>query len=165
MRWSELTRKLVLPEGFIAPRRLAHEDVVATVLCRGDLDDDVSGINSSLELIRRTRGGWPEGPVTPELNLADLIWHEVEFREGFSFSYVLRDSAGGYLGCAYLYPLGRRTELTEALARHDVDASWWVTSDAYAAGYYERAYDGLRRWVTEDFPFTNPHWSNLELPA
>jgi hypothetical protein len=165
VRLDRFERKLILPAGFDPPTRLAHEDVVATVLGRDDLDDDVQGINSSLELIRRTRGGdWPTEPVTPEFNFVDLVWHECEFREGFSFSYVLRDAGGGYLGCAYLYPMGRRTELTEALAAHDVDVSWWVTGGAYEAGYYERAYEGLRRWVVGDFPFTNPYWSNRELP-
>jgi hypothetical protein len=166
VRLDGFEKKLTLPEGFDPPRRLAQEDLVATVLGRDDLDDDVRGINASLELIGRTRGGgWPDGPVTPEFNLADLIWHEVEFREGFSFSYVLRDSDGGYLGCVYLYPMGRRTELTEALAHHDVDVSWWVTDDAYAAGYYERAFEALVRWVTVEFPFTAPYWSNRELPG
>lgn len=166
MRFDEFQRKLSLPNGFDPPQRLVHEDIIATVLGREDLDDDVRGINSSLELIARTRGGgWPEGPVTPEFNLADLIWHEVEFREGFSFSYVLRDAEGSYLGCAYLYPMGRRTELTEKLANHDVDVSWWVIEDAYAAGYYERSYKALQRWVIEDFPFAAPYWSNTEIPA
>jgi hypothetical protein len=136
------------------------------VLTRADLDEDVCGINASLDLIRRTRGGdWPQEPVTPEFNYVDLVWHECEFREGFSFSYVVRDSGGGYLGCAYLYPMGRRTELTESLACHDVDVSWWVTTDAYATGYYDRLYEALRRWLTEDFPFAMPYWSNLELPV
>ncbi len=165
MRIEDFTRKLNLPEGFEPPRRLTHADIVATVLGRDDLDDDVRGINSSLDVIRRTRGGdWPAEPVTEDFNYIDLVWHECEFREGFSFSYVLRDSNGGYLGCAYLYPMGRRTELTEALAEHDVDVSWWVTAAAHEAGYYELAYEGLRRWVIEDYPFTNPHWSNRELP-
>jgi hypothetical protein len=82
-----------------------------------------------------------------------------------SYSYVLRDADGGYLGCAYLYPMGRRTELTEALADHDVDVSWWVTENAYAAGHYERAFEALKRWVAVDFPFTAPHWSNREIPG
>ena len=164
--YSAFKRKLELPEGFSAPARLVHEDVVAEALRREHLSDDVRGINASLDLIRQTRGGsWPTGPVTEDYNYVDLVWHECEFREGFSFSYVLRDSDGGYLGCAYLYPMGRRTELTEELARHDVDVSWWVTEEAYEAGYYERAFEGLRRWVTEAFPFTDPHWSNREIPA
>jgi hypothetical protein len=166
VRLGEFQRKLVLPEGFDPPRRLTHEDVVATVLGREDLDDDLRAINASLDLIRRTRGGdWPDGPVTPEFDLADLIWHEVEFREGFSFSYVLRDLGGGYLGCVYLYPMGFRTQLDEALVHHDVDVSWWVTAEAYERGYYERVYEGLRRWVTEEYPFADPYWSNAEIPA
>ncbi len=166
MRLDKFQRQLTLPDGFDPPRRLEHDGIVATVLGREDLDDDIRGINTSLELIARTRGGgWPEGPVTPEFNLDDLIWHEVEFREGFSFSYVLRDDDGVYLGCAYLYPMGRRTELTEALAHHDVDVSWWVTGDAYEAGDYERVYEALKRWVTVDFPFSAPYWSNSEIPG
>ena len=71
-----------------------------------------SSTSISAAKIRRTRGGdWPEEAVTPEFDLADLIWHEVEFRDGYSYSYTLRDAEGGYLGCAYLYPMGRRTEL------------------------------------------------------
>jgi RimJ/RimL family protein N-acetyltransferase len=165
-RIGEFSRKLVLPEGFAPPRRLVHEDVVATVLGREDLDDDVRGINGSLDLIRRTRGGdWPEEPVTTDFNFVDLVWHECEFREGFSYSYVLRDAGGRYLGCAYLYPMGRRTELTDELVHHDVDVSWWVTADAYEAGYYARAYAGLRRWVADEFGLTDPYWSNRELPG
>ena len=165
VRLDEFTRNLVLPEGFEPPERLVHGEIVATVLGREDLEEDMEGINSSLELIRRTHGGdWPAEPVTAEFNYVDLVWHECEFRERFSFSYVLRDSGGGYLGCAYLYPMGRRTPLTEELAEHDVDVSWWVTQDAHAAGFYERAYRALRGWVVEDYPFTNPHWSNRELP-
>lgn len=165
MQLSAFERKLVLPAGFDPPRRLLHEDLVATVLGREDLDDDVRGINSSLEVIRRTRGGgWPESAVSPEFNYIDLIWHECEFRERFSFSYVVRDTHEVYLGCAYLYPLGRRTELSEEIVHHDVDVSWWVTGDAYAAGWYEKLHAALRRWVSEDFPFTDPYWSNRELP-
>jgi hypothetical protein len=162
----KFVKKLVLPDGFDPPPRLTHGDVVATVLGREDLDDDVRGINASLELIRRTRGGeWPKEPVTPELDYVDLVWHECEFRERSSFSYVIRNSEGDYLGCAYLYPMGRRTELSEALMGHDVDVSWWVTAEAYEAGYYEKVFEGLRRWVTEDFPFTAPYWSNREIPV
>ena len=30
-------------------------------------------------------------------------------REGGSFTYAVYDSRGRYLGCCYLYPMGRRT--------------------------------------------------------
>ena len=165
MEYARFVKSISLPPGFTAPRTLTFEDIVATALSRSDLDDDVRGINSSLELIARTRGGgWPTGPVDDEFNYVDLVWHEQEFREQTSFAYVVREAdGGGYLGCAYLYPVGRRTPLSEELLDRDVDVSWWVTEAAYEQGYYEKLYRALERWVVEDFPFRAPHYSNAEI--
>src|SRR5215468_6827685 len=126
MDYAQLTKKLVLPDGAAVPTRLAFDDLVATVLGRRDLADDVRGINASLALIQETRGGgWPTEPVSDEFDYIDLVWHECEFREGYSYSYVVRTDAGGYVGCCYLYPMGRRTPLTAELLDCDVDVSWW----------------------------------------
>lgn len=147
------------------PRELAFEGLRAAVLSRGDLEDDVRGINGSLALILRTRGGgWPTEAVTAEGNYMDLVWHETEFREGYSYSYVVRDEEGGYLGCAYLYPVGRRTPLSEELLDCDVDVSWWVTAEAYAEGRYVELYRALRHWIGDALPFERPHFSNSEIP-
>jgi hypothetical protein len=163
--YSDFVKKLALPPGYTAPARLVHEDLVARAISREDLHDDVKGINASIELIRRTRGGdWPSEPVTEEFNFVDLVWHELEFREGDSFTYAVYDADGGYLGCAYLYPLGRRKPLTAELLRFDVDVSWWVTPEAYERGYYERLYRALGQWLAEDFPFDAPYYSNAEIP-
>ena len=166
MDYRGLIKSLDLPAGYAAPSELRYEDVRARALGREDLRDDVRGINASIELIQRTRGGgWPTEPVTEEFNYVDLVWHELEFREGYSFSYAVYDDAGGYLGCCYLYPMGRRTALTEELLAHDVDVSWWVTPDAYERGYYVTLYDALRNWVTDAFPFRHPYYSNAEIPG
>lgn len=165
MEYANLVKKLPLPPGFSAPRTLTHEDVVARAISRADLRDDVRGINASLELIRRTRGGaWPTEPVTEEFNFVDLVWHELEFRDGISYTYALYDTGGAYLGCCYLYPMGRRRELTEELLAYDVDVSWWVTPEAYDRGYYEKVYHALQRWLAEEFPFGEPYYSNAQLP-
>jgi hypothetical protein len=165
MDLTGLVKSLSVPPGFDPPRELAYEDIRASVLSRGDLDDDVRGINASVDLIARTRGGgWPTGPVDADDNYADLVWHELEFREGYSYSYVVRRDDGRYLGCCYLYPVGRRVALTEELLRHDVDVSWWVTAEAYEQGYYTTLYDALRHWVVTDYPFGSPYFSNRELP-
>jgi hypothetical protein len=165
MDYAPFVKKLQLPPGFDAPATLTYEDIVATALSRSDLHDDVRGINSSLELIARTRGGgWPTGPVDDDFNYIDLVWHEQEFREQVSFAYVVRDAGGDYLGCAYLYPVGRRALLSEALLDRDVDVSWWVTGPAYDRGYYDKLYRALGRWVVEDFPFSAPLYSNAEIP-
>jgi hypothetical protein len=166
MDYASLIRKLRLPPGFVAPTRLTHEDLEARAISRADLHDDVRGINASIALIGRTRGGgWPTEPVTEEFNFVDLVWHELEFREGTSFTYAVYDSGGGYLGCCYLYPMGRRTELSERLLGYDVDVSWWVTPDAYERGDYDKLYRALRRWLAEDFPFATPYYSNAEIPG
>jgi RimJ/RimL family protein N-acetyltransferase len=108
----------------------------------------------------------PPGYVAPtELTYDDLVWHEVEFRDGTSFTYAVFDNDGGYLGCCYLYPMGRRDPLSEDLVRHDVDVSWWVTAEAYEQGYYAKLHEALTRWVVTEFPFTSPYFSNRELPA
>jgi hypothetical protein len=163
--YEGLVKSLRLPSGFTPPTELTCTDLRATALSRADLADDVRGINAGLELIRRTRGGeWPTEPVTDDVDFVDLVWHELEFREGYSFSYAVYDAAGGYVGCCYLYPMGRRTPLTEELIHHDVDVSWWVTPEAYDRGHYVTLYRALSRWVTECFPFTAPYFSNREIP-
>jgi hypothetical protein len=165
MDYARFVKKLDLPPGFTAPARLTYDDVVASALSREHLQDDVHGINESVELIQRTRGGgWPDGPVTEEFNFVDLVWHEQEFREGTSFSYAVYEADRSYLGCCYLYPMGQRTPLSEALLEHDVDVSWWVTPDGYERGYYEKLYAALRSWVADAFPFSKPYWSNAEIP-
>jgi hypothetical protein len=159
-------KSLHVPPGVVVPRELAHDDLRARALGRADLADDVAGINSSIALIQRTRGGgWPTEPVSDEINYVDLVWHELEFREQYSFAYVVRDLDEGYIGCCYLYPMGRRTPLTEDLLAHDVDVSWWVTTDAYAAGYYEKLHVALQHWLAEALPFSAPYFSNREIPT
>jgi len=168
MEYDGLVKSLQTPPGFRAPAELAYDDIRARAISRADLRDDVRGINASLEIIRRTRGGgggWPTEPVTEEFNYVDLVWHELEFREGYSFAYAVYDAEGQYLGCCYLYPMGRRTPLTPELLAHDVDVSWWVTPDAYERGYYTKLYAALQHWVIQDYPFTNPYYSNQEIPA
>ncbi|TDD12063.1 GNAT family N-acetyltransferase [Nonomuraea deserti] len=166
MNYQNLVKRLKVPAGWTAPTELVYDDIQARALTRDHLHDDVRGINASIELIRRTRGGrWPTEPVTEDFNYVDLVWHECEFREGDSFTYAVYDTAGRYLGCCYLYPVGRRTPLTEGLLAYDVDVSWWVTPDAYAGGHYIKLYQALRHWIAISFPFTNAYYSNAEIPS
>jgi hypothetical protein len=166
MDYRLFIKKLVLPSSFETPRELTFDDIRATAISREHLQEDVKGINESIELIQRTRGGrWPTEPVTAAGNFVDLVWHEAEFRDGGSFTYVVHDLGSQYLGCCYLYPMGRRTELTEALLNHDVDVSWWVTPTAYAQGHYAKLYAALRRWLADSFPFKDPYYSNHEIPT
>jgi hypothetical protein len=164
MDYHGLVKRLSLPAGWVPPGQLDYDDIRATAISRAHLHDDVRGINASIELIRRTRGGsWPAGPVSADFNYVDLVWHECEFREGSSFTYAVYDSQDQYLGCCYLYPVGGRTPLTGELHSYDVDVSWWVTPDAYERGYYIKLYAALRHWTEIAFPFSKAYYSNAEI--
>jgi hypothetical protein len=164
--YSGLIKQIALPAEFTVPARLVFEDIVASALGREHLREDVDGINASLELIARTRGGgWPAEAVTDEGNFIDLVWHECEFRERYSFSYAIHAAGGRYLGCCYFYPLGKRTPLSEELVSSDVDVSWWVTPWAFDRGYYEKLFRALAHWGTKAFPFKTLHFSNRQIPA
>lgn len=166
MDYRRFIKRLELPAGVTPPRVLRHGDIVASAITRSHLQDDVAGINASIELIRRTRGGpWPTEPVTEDHDFVDLVWHECEFRELDSFTYAVYDTEPRYLGCCYLSPMGRRTRLTEHLLDFDVDVSWWVTPAAYERGYYTTLSRALQHWLAIDFPFWRPYYSNVEIPA
>jgi hypothetical protein len=164
--YSEFIKKLVLPPDFTMPRELVYEDIRLYTLTRTDAKDDVAGINSSLEIIRKTRGGdWPGEPMTMDFTLVYDTWHELEFEEGYSFTYVIRDADGSYLGCCYFSPMGRRTPLTKDLLTYDVDVSWWVTTSGYEQGYYAKMYKALSYWLAGTLPFKQPYYSNKEIPS
>ena len=164
MDHSDYYKKIVVPADFIAPQELQFEDIVARPLTRGDLIADMEAVNSSLETIRRTRGGsWPAEPVSEEFDLLDLAWHEREFRDGSSFAYVVHETTGRYIGCFYLYGLGHRTQLTDVLLEYQVDASWWVTETAYQEGYYSKLHHALEAWLQGEFGFSKIYYSNVEL--
>jgi len=158
-------KKFQFPSDYKVPSKLRFEDLTAKTLTRSDLKADMDAVNSSLETIRKTRGGsWPEEAVSEEFDFLDLAWHEREFRDGTSFAYVVYDNGENYIGCFYLYPMGHRTELTEELLVYDMDASWWVTADAYEKGYYEKLHKALQEWLSK-FPVNKIYYSNKELPS
>lgn len=159
----DLIKKLSLPNDFTPPVKLAYEDIVARPLTRKDLADDLSSVNSSIEIIQKTRGGaWPQEELNEDFDLLDLAWHEREFRDKTSFAYVIYTADGSYVGCFYLYPIGERTKLSDETKNYDVDASWWVTTDMYAKGYYKKLQIALQQWLNDDFPFESVYYSNKE---
>ncbi len=77
---DELSRPGQAPRparGVDPTAKLEYDDIRARAISRADNDDDVQGINASIELIRRTRGGsWPTEPVSVDFDYVDEIWHE-----------------------------------------------------------------------------------------
>lgn len=162
---KDYIKKLPLPDGFTAPERLEFEDLVARPLGRVDLDADLEGVNSSIDIIQKTRGGsWPSEKLTKEFDFLDLAWHEREFRDANSFAYVVYNVQGDYVGCVYLYAMGVRTDLSETMDQYDADVSWWVTQAQYDAGYYEKLYAAVQAWLGL-FPFAKVYYSNKVIPV
>lgn len=163
MRYELFVKQIETAEGFQAPLELRYDDILAKPLTRADLEADLRAVNSSLEIIRQTRGGsWPAELVSEEFDYLDLAWHEREFRDSNSYAYVVYNDAAEYIGCFYLYGMGHRTPLTEDLAGYQVDASWWVTTEAYRKGYYKKLQAALGEWLGKDFGFSNVYYSNRE---
>jgi len=164
MDYKVLTKRFSFPPDFSAPINFEYEDLRAKPLTRSDLHADIDAVNSSLEIIRKTRGGsWPDEAVSEEFDFLDLAWHEREFRDGDSFAYVVYDDKNNYVGCFYLYPMGYRTELSEENKSYEMDASWWVTQAAYEHGYYEKLYKAMKEWITV-FPVSSIYYSNTDIP-
>ncbi len=89
------------------------------MLTGANVEEDFDAVIQSTPVLQGLFGdAWPEG-LTLEENLTDLHWHHREFTSKRSFAWIIRDTAGTYLGCAYLYPaIGKRGA---------GDAVYWMT--------------------------------------
>ena len=114
-----------------------------------DVAKDFAAINARV-LADGTPDPWSDTPFLT--NLAELGWHETEFRMGRSFAYTMvRPDESEVVGCVYLYP--PRDE------GHDVDVRWWVTRAAWDEGLYDELERALRRWLEREWPFELPKWT------
>jgi hypothetical protein len=110
------------------------------ILTGADLEEDFDAVTRSKSVLRGLFGPtWPQG-LTLENNLIDLHWHHREFTAKRSFAWVIRNAAGGYLGCAYLFPnIGGRGQ---------AEAAYWMadTPDrlAYLAAFGSLYKDWLK---------------------
>ena len=75
-----------------------------TPLSHQFVDEDYAAVMATAPLLGGFFGSWPEG-LTREENLIDLAWHDREFTTRRSFSWIIRDGGGIYIGCFYLSPL------------------------------------------------------------
>ncbi len=91
-------------EKLEVPRTLGLGDYHLKMLTAADLEEDFDAVTRSKSVLRGLFGpDWPEG-LSLNDNLTDLHWHHREFVARRSFAWVVRDSGGTYLGCAYLFP-------------------------------------------------------------
>lgn len=74
------------------------------VLAPDCAEEDFAAVSASEARLSGLMGDdWPKG-ITWDQNHADLARHAQEFDEDIAYAWVIRDAAGGYLGCAYIKP-------------------------------------------------------------
>ncbi len=84
------------------------------------VQEDFEAVTAAAHLLNDIFDDWP-ADLTLEDNLLDLAWHEREFTSNRSFSWIIRDQAGAYLGCFYLFPeIGARGRAKAALWFADI---------------------------------------------
>ncbi len=145
-----MIKPLEIPEGFIAPN-IEKNDYRARKLSAKDVYLDYLAVMSSLKIIKKTRGGrWPTKDLSFEDDLIDLCWHQREFENQTSFAYtVMNNDETKCLGCFYLYPIGFRTSLNSENKEYNVDVSWWVIPEMYAAGFYKTLFNDVQLFLKE----------------
>ncbi len=152
----------LVPESFVVPESLETPDFRIRELTFKDAELDYEAVMSSIDIIKKTRGGtWPSPDLSFEDDQIDLAWHQREFENRTSFAYtVMSLDEKECLGCLYLYPPGYRGDTTKDA---NVDVSFWVTQDAYDNGLYPKLFAVIEDWLTQ-WPFQKIGYSNTELP-
>jgi len=91
-------------EALDMPKAMTLGSYHLGILTGVDVEEDFEAVVRSEPVLKGLSGNtWPEG-LTLDENLTDLHWHHREFTSKRSFAWIIRDAAGTYLGCAYLYP-------------------------------------------------------------
>lgn len=153
-----------VPSEFQVPEKLEASEFIIRKLCFSDADLDYRAVMSSVDIIKKTRGGsWPSPELSFVEDQIDLGWHQREFKNKTSFAYTVMSVDGKEcLGCLYLYPPGYRDETSK---HADVDVSFWVTQAAYDKGLYVTLYKTLNDWLKSTWPFKKIIYTNKEIPA
>jgi hypothetical protein len=153
-----------IPDDFIIPEKLETDKFLFRKLCYADAKLDYEAVMSSIDIIHQTRGGtWPTPELTYLDDQIDLAWHQREFEFRSTFAYTIMNLADTEcLGCLYIYPAGFRDEKSLS---GDADVSFWVTQESYDSGLYPIAYQTLRDWLRQDWPFENPIFTNKLIPT
>lgn len=157
--------KPFVPEYFDVKEVVELDEYVLKKLSVDDVELDYQAVMSSIDIIKKTRGGtsWPFPEMTLEFDRIDLCWHQTEFDYRCSFAYKISNlEKNKYLGCIYIYPPNKPwLEYPEGT---DAVVNYWVTQEAYLEGLYPKVFKSLKKWIANDWPFHQVHYSNIEIP-
>ena len=152
----------LVPHGFAVPATLEHPRFRLRMLTIHDLVKDYEAVMVSVAHLQSTYsaiwgGDWPAG-LTLEEDLIDLGWHQREFTLRTSFAYtMMTPDESRCLGCLYINPTRR--------GGHDASVTMWVRADELASGLDAILEAEARRWIAQDWPFSNPAFPGRSIPA
>lgn len=147
---------MFVPEAFAIPEVLETDAFRLRMLSVADAVKDYDAVMTSIAHLRTTFAysrqhsvfseGWPSDDLSLMDNVADLGWHQVEFKRRSSFAYtVMTTDESQCLGCVYILPA----------ERYSVDAEiyLWVRQSAYDKGFDPVLFQVVKRWIAEAWPF------------
>ena len=114
-----------------------------TPLSPAEVEEDYEAVMASATVLKEVSNDWPAG-LTLEDNAIDLAWHYREFTERRSFAWIIRDKAGTYLGCAYIYP--------EIGGRGAAEIRVWFVDRPDRADLGAAFYPNFSAWLDEVLP-------------
>ena len=138
----------LVPDDFDVPRVLRSAQFRLEPLGPQHNVADLNAWTTSVDHIRATPGfegrSWPpDGGLSAEGNLVDLVRHADEFDRRVAFAYtVLRPEDDDVIGCLYLDPGPRAGS---------VDVRSWVRADT--ADLDPALRREVRQWLTDVWPF------------
>ena len=143
-----MNQEPLVPDDFDVPRVLQSARFRLEPLGPQHNAADLNAWTTSVDHIRATPGfegrSWPpDGGLSAEGNLVDLVRHADEFDRRLAFAYtVLRPEDDDVIGCLYLDPGPRPGS---------VDVRSWVRADIADLDPVLRR--EVRQWLTELWPF------------
>lgn len=145
-------QKPFVPDTFAVPATLETTDFRLRMLGVRDVVKDYDAVMTSIDHLHANFhcarfGDWPYAGMTLEDDLADLGWHQVEFKNRTSFTYtVVTPDESRCLGCVYIFP-GEETD-------SEAEVFLWVrASDAKKLD--AKLFEAVRSWMKVNWPFTS----------
>ena len=143
-----MTQEPLVPDDFDVPRALSSARFRLEPLGPQHNAADLNAWTTSVDHIRATPGfegrSWPpDGGLSADGNLVDLVRHADEFDRRVAFAYtVLRPEDDDVIGCLYLDPGPRAGS---------VDVRSWVRADTADLDPVLRR--EVRQWLADVWPF------------
>lgn len=154
----------LVSDTFEVPLRLEHADFILRPLTITDVAQDYEAVMSSVDHLQKQISPevfgdvWPSPTMTPEEDLADLGWHQTEFKMLSSFTYTVVDpEEKRCLGCVYIFP----PRFTDA----EAEVFLWVRKSEFDRGLDPVLFNAVKGWMASAWPFRTVTFPFREKPV